>query len=239
MRNRKFVKPLLVVVAMVLVCIMTVFVTLAYLTSTTEKVTNTFTVGNVTITLDEAKVDEYGVKEYKVGQDGQLTQELAARVMANSYKLVPQHEYVKDPTIHVDGASENCYVRAYITVTKAAALKALGCTADCDNAADGEGVDDTKNFIEVFGVVLGENWSVFDCKEEGDSFVFEVRNSEVVSASDDVVIFSKFTTPDIDGTQLATINGMSIDVIAEAIQADTFTTATAAFDSLDAQKAAA
>ena len=33
MRNRKFVKPLLIVVAMILVCIMSVFATLAYLTA--------------------------------------------------------------------------------------------------------------------------------------------------------------------------------------------------------------
>ena len=36
-----------------------VFATVAYLTSTAE-VTNTFTYGKVAITLDEAKVNEYG-----------------------------------------------------------------------------------------------------------------------------------------------------------------------------------
>ena len=75
--------------------------TLAYLTSTTEKVTNTFTAGNVTITLDEAEVDEYGVA--KAG---------AARVTANEYKLIPGHTYTKDPTIKVAAGSEDCWVFA-------------------------------------------------------------------------------------------------------------------------------
>lgn len=72
--------------------------TMAYLTSNTDVVTNTFTVGNVTIDLDEAKVTEYGVK------DGDT------RVKANTYKLVPGHTYVKDPTVHVAANSEDCYL---------------------------------------------------------------------------------------------------------------------------------
>lgn len=53
-------KTLTVIIALVLVVVMSVAGTVAYLTSS-DTVTNTFTVGNVEITLDEAKVDEYGV----------------------------------------------------------------------------------------------------------------------------------------------------------------------------------
>lgn len=73
--------------------------TLAYFTDETEVVKNTFTSGNVTIDLDEAKVDEYGVAA-----------EPATRVTANSYKLVPSATYTKDPTVHVAKGSEPCYV---------------------------------------------------------------------------------------------------------------------------------
>ena len=66
--------------AVLLVCI-SVGATVAYLTSV-DSVTNTFTVGKVAITLDEAKVTEYGVAV-----------EGAARVKANTYKLIPGHEY--------------------------------------------------------------------------------------------------------------------------------------------------
>ena len=71
--------------------------TVAYLTSQAE-VTNTFTVGQVAITLDESKVDVYGAK------DGDT------RVTSNTYKLIPGHAYTKDPVIHVTAGSEPCYV---------------------------------------------------------------------------------------------------------------------------------
>lgn len=73
--------------------------TLAWLISTPAAVTNTFTVGDIVITLDEAKVTEYGVK------DGD------SRVTENSYKLVPGEEYLKDPIVHVGtNTNEKCYI---------------------------------------------------------------------------------------------------------------------------------
>ena len=91
-------KALVLALCAVLLVVSTVFVTMAYLTSKTDVVTNTFTVGKVTITLDEADVDLMGVK------DGDT------RVKANEYKLIPGHTYIKDPTIHVAGDSENCWL---------------------------------------------------------------------------------------------------------------------------------
>ena len=93
-------KTLTVVIALVLVVVMSVAGTVAYLTSQ-DAVTNTFTVGKVEITLDEAKVNAYG---------DALTGEQAERVAANTYKLIPGHRYTKDPTIHVGADSENCWL---------------------------------------------------------------------------------------------------------------------------------
>lgn len=84
--------------AVLLVCI-SVGATVAYLTST-DSVTNTFTVGQVKITLDEAEVNA----------DGSLVDNGKTRVKANSYKLLPGHTYTKDPTIHVANDSEPCYL---------------------------------------------------------------------------------------------------------------------------------
>lgn len=92
-------KTLTVLVALVLVIAMSVAGTMAYLTSTTGPVTNTFTVGKVNITLDEAKVDEYGALVPN-----------ANRTNANTYKLIPGHSYTKDPTVHVAANSEDCYL---------------------------------------------------------------------------------------------------------------------------------
>ena len=91
-------KILVSLAALALVAAISIGGTLAYLTST-AKVENTFTVGNVNITLDEAKVNEYGDPVAD-----------APRVLGNEYKLIPGHTYTKDPTIHVGGLSENCYL---------------------------------------------------------------------------------------------------------------------------------
>lgn len=94
-KMKKF--ALIAVCAALLVCV-TISATVAYLTST-AKVENTFTVGKVAITLDEAKVTAAGVPV-----------EGAARVTANKYHLLPGNQYVKDPIVHVDANSESCIV---------------------------------------------------------------------------------------------------------------------------------
>lgn len=92
-------KALILTLCAVLLVVATVMGTLAYLTAQTDTITNTFTVGKVALTLDEAKVDAYGVAEQG-----------AARVKANAYKLIPGHSYTKDPTVHVTADSENSYI---------------------------------------------------------------------------------------------------------------------------------
>lgn len=86
--------------------------TLAYLTST-DSVTNTFTVGNVAITMDETLVDEYGNPAKKDGTGNivaVVNGETPERTEANIYKLIPGHTYTKDPTIKVSAGSEDCYI---------------------------------------------------------------------------------------------------------------------------------
>ena len=92
-------KTLTIVLAFVLVIAMSVAGTFAYLTSQ-DSVTNTFTVGKVKITLDEAKTSVYGVVDATA----------TARVKANEYKLIAGHEYAKAPIVHVDADSESCWL---------------------------------------------------------------------------------------------------------------------------------
>ena len=91
-------KALLLALCAVLLVAATVMGTMAYLTST-DTVTNTFTIGNVAITLDEAKVDVNGTAVTP-----------AERVKANTYKLMPGHSYTKDPTVHVTAGSEDSWI---------------------------------------------------------------------------------------------------------------------------------
>ena len=83
--------------AILLVCV-SIGATFAYLTSQ-DVVTNSFTVGSVAITLDEAKVNADGTPVPN-----------ERRVKANEYHLVPGRSYTKDPTVHVGDASESCYL---------------------------------------------------------------------------------------------------------------------------------
>lgn len=94
-KMKKF--ALIAVCAMLLVCV-TIGATVAYLTST-DSVKNTFTVGNVQITLDEADVNLDGTPV-----------EGADRVKENTYHLLPGHTYTKDPIVHVADGSEDCWV---------------------------------------------------------------------------------------------------------------------------------
>lgn len=88
--NRKSVatKTMFMILAVVLIVGISVGGTLAWLTATTGPVTNTFTVGDINITL--------------------------AETTPANYKIVPGGESDKNPTITVVKGSENCYV--YVTV---------------------------------------------------------------------------------------------------------------------------
>ena len=114
---KKAKKILALLLCAVLLIGATVAGTVAYLTSQ-DTVTNTFTVGKVEITMDESKVDAYGKKYLKEVKDneGNTSDTVvnsasdATRVDGNQYKLIPGHEYIKDPTIHVASTSEECYL---------------------------------------------------------------------------------------------------------------------------------
>jgi len=102
-------KALLLALCAVLLVAASVFGTIAYLTDT-EAVTNTFAVGQISMSMDEAKVNEAGQKlndQDLVWKEGET---LAGRVTDNTYHLLPGMTYSKDPIIHVDANSENAYI---------------------------------------------------------------------------------------------------------------------------------
>lgn len=186
--------------------------TMAYLTST-ESVKNTFTVGKVKIDLDETKVDLYG--EEIVGAD---------RVKANDYKLIPGHQYKKDPTVTVLADSEESYVRMLVTINEITDLKVIF----------GE------DFLpEVF--VDGwdkDKWISTSITSADDTNTYEFRYYQTVNTTGDTdeetegiqtadlelpALFEHINFPaDVTAEQLETIKGLEIDIVAQAIQADGF-----------------
>ena len=211
-------KALLLTLCAVVLVIATVFGTMAYLTSTDE-VTNTFTVGQVKIKLDEAKANT----------DGSLV-EGADRVKANSYKLLPGHTYNKDPMVTVLKGSEPSYVKMTVTFSKANELDAI---------FDPNGA----NLTSIFKGYDATNWigkgNTKDAAANTRTYEFWYKETVGAPTADVPLdaLFDSITVPGaITKEQLATIEGMTITVNAYAIQADGFETEAAAWAAFDAQK---
>lgn len=235
MKTRR--NALLLTFCAVLLVVASVMGTIAYLTST-DAVKNTFTVGNVSIKLDEAKVTE----------DGKPV-EGADRVHENDYKLLPGLTYTKDPTVTVENGSEESYVRMKVTFNNAKAIIAM-CT-DPEFAEDGPtGVENAYplirmvNFVEANtakwdGIIpdnmvetedmLGDaKYFVYD--KAADTLTYYFYYTETVAApTADVVLptlFDSITVPEwVTGDQLKALDGFQINAVAEAIQAAGFASA--------------
>lgn len=177
-------KSIALVMMAVLLVAASVMGTLAYLTSTAT-VTNTFTVGKVAITLDEAKVTEYGEA---------VT--LASRVKENTYKLIPGHEYTKDPTVHFAAGSEASWL--FVKVENGiAAIEA-----------------DTK----IADQITTNGW---DALIGVDGVYYKQVDANTSAAAKDYLVFETFKlTDDANVANYATAN---VTVTAYAIQADGFT----------------
>lgn len=95
----------LLTVAAITLVVTTVFITVAYLTSKAE-VTNTFTVGNITLSLYESDVDADG---QPIADNSQVHGNMKDSI-GNQYHLIPGKTYAKDPTIYLDAKSDNSYL---------------------------------------------------------------------------------------------------------------------------------
>lgn len=184
-------KSIALVMMAVLLVAASVMGTLAFLTST-DSVKNTFTVGKVAITLDEAKVNVYGEVDASV----------ANRVKGNTYKLIPGHEYTKDPIVHLASDSEACWL--FVKVDNGiAAIEA-----------------DTK----IAEQITTNGWTAL----AGETGVYYRKvNATDAAAGNDYEVFGSFKlTDDAKVENYATAN---VTVTAYAIQADGFTSAAAAW----------
>lgn len=253
MKAKTKTKALLMSLCAVLLVAASVLGTMAYLTDSKD-VKNTFTVGNVSIDLDEAKVDEKG--NLVKNQDDTL----ADRVTQNEYKLLPGHTYTKDPTVTVLAPSVESYVRMKVTFNKASALIAM-CT-DPEFAEDGPtGVENAFPLIrmvkfveanaakwdgiipdnmEETGDMLASNKYFVADKTNNTLTYYFYYNEAVAAPTENVVLptlFDKITLPEwVTGDQLKALQGFEINVVAEAIQADGFENADAAWAAFAAQK---
>lgn len=207
-------KILLIASAVVVIAAICVIgYTLAYFTDT-DTAENTFTVGNVKITLDEAPVvkDEEGY--------GWTANDEAERVQKNTYENVyPGAILPKDPMVTNTGAND-AYVRVSVTVNNASAWIA---------ACEKWGIDD---LTTIFGGFVEEDWilagdPVSDAAEDTLTYTYYYIDILEVDASTSK-LFTTVTIPaDFDGDDMAAIGGedgsIVLGIFAEAIQAAGFT----------------
>lgn len=191
-------KKILVACLCVALAVLTVAgTTLAYLTSK-DTVTNTFTVGNVKITMDETDTDDSTPD--------------ADRDQANSYKLMPGQTYTKDPIIHVDANSEECYLFVKVD-NQISSIEATGnATVAAQMAANGWKAVDGQDKLYVY---IG--------KAEGASAPLAVAKSANVPVFEKIVV-----SDDATNSSLEAVNGKTIVVNAYAVQTEGFTNKTAA-----------
>ena len=215
-------------------------VTLAYFTDVSKEVTNTFTIGDVQIKLDEAPVDENTGKTI----DGDRRTE-------NTYKdIYPGQELDKDPMVTVMANSESSYVRMKVTANTKVLEKAFP-----------EFVED--GVFEIQKLFVGyeaDVWVYEGATANGtntDETVYEFRYKEATTESekDEALdpLFTQIKIPDDatsadlkalvgveeNGTASAN-NNFVLKIIAEAIQAEGFTNddaAWAAFANANPQQA--
>ena len=199
-------KPIVLALCAVLLVAATVFGTVAYLTDNAA-VVNTFTVGQVKLRLDEAKVDTDGTPTGERTETG------------NSYHLIPGMTYTKDPTVTVLENSEESYVRMMLT---------LNCSSQLDAIFAPEGAVLT----EIFNGYDSANW-IYEAEtrdSENNTITYEFRyKSKVKTSGSDMVLdplFDSITVPThLTGAHLATISDLKISVEAHAIQAVGFNNA--------------
>ncbi len=198
---------------------------LAYFTDT-KTADNTFTMGNVKITLDEAPVNEFG---QAIEGD---------RVTGNRYgtsAVYPGAVLDKDPTVHNVG-DYPAYIRATVNVSNWMNLVAA-YYPDFKETFPNDGY---KAALNLLVGDLGEGWSVVDVVA-GDTFTigqFDAKfilkyEGELAPEADTTAMFNHVIIP----AGIDNVNAGSFDrvtVVAQAIQANGFDSWEAAFEAFDA-----
>lgn len=198
-------KMLMAVVAVVLIVVISVSATFAYLTDK-EDVLNTFTIGDIEIKLDEVKVDP---------ETGKKTDDPRTEDGNSNVKIIPGRTIDKDPTVTVLEGSEPCYVRMKVTISKIAELKAIfGDDFLPQNYVAGW---DSAVWVSTKTVDIADNAATYEFRYNG---IVDAREGDVVLDA----LFDTFTLPgdEVNNTQLATLDGLKITVVAEAMQAEGF-----------------
>lgn len=178
--------------ALGLVALIGVGSTLAYLTDKDSK-TNTFTMGKVGISLTEPEYSK-NHPDYTVKN------------------VIPGNTITKDPTVTVATDSADCYIRVKVSLSSS-----NGLNPDIYNQLLETDVDGNYKYLDI-----NEN----DWLKSGEYFYYigsknVNKNQGVLKAGDVVKLFNNVTIP-LDWDEQIIHKDLSIEIVAEAIQADNF-----------------
>lgn len=208
---------LMAAIAVMLVAVLVVGGTLAYFTDT-KSATNTFTMGNVAITLDETDVNNPDARTTK----------------GNTYNVYPGQTVKKDPIVHNTGKNA-AYIRATVNVSNWMNL----VSAFYPDFKETFPNDGYKAALNLLVGQLGEGWSVVEVVK-GDTFTIGQFDAKFILKYDGTLAAGSETTPmftqvmvpaGLDNANASTFS--SVKVQAQAIQADGFATWEAAFTAFD------
>ena len=208
----KLKKAMLALVCALALVVGSVMGTMAYLTSE-DSVKNTFTVGDVQIKLDEAPVDENGKET------------TGDRVKANKYKLMPGHEYDKDPTVTVLEGSDDAYVRMLVSVSDMAKLKEAFPVTKYPTFYNGD-------VFLLQMLVKGWDNNTWEFKKVNTDGSYEFWYNGIAVAEQELpALFTQVVIPGtVNNTELAKLQNIEINVVAHAIQEAGFADAAEAWD---------
>lgn len=227
-------KTLVMLLSVAMIITTAAFGTIAYLTDTAS-VTNRFTVGNVSIDVDEAVVtpDGVSVDTDGDGEEDRTSPNPDTGEEGNLYHLLPGQTYTKDPTMTIIAGSEEAYVRMLVTLTYIDRIKAaLG-----DGFMPGDHVDgyDADKW-QYIGMTDGSEMNAAD--ETVQTMTYEFRYHTTVAGMKDGApadvrlepLFTAFTVPGVlTGDQMAQLQPSEIRVVGQAIQVKGFDDADAAW----------
>ena len=215
MKNGKYAKrrgvaskTFALVVVMMLVIGCTIGGTIAWLTDETDSVTNTFTVGDINITLTET---------YNKDTNGDTTND------AWVGKMVPGNTLSKDPKVTVKAGSEACWL--FVKVEKSSNLDDFITYTVNSGWTAGEGTGEGKNGVPV-GVYYREV-SALTTEDAADE-VFGVLTDNQVTVKDAVTKAMMNDLQKDDATQ------PTLTFTAYAVQKDNIADAAAAWSKLPA-----
>jgi len=193
--------------------------TVGFLTDS-KKSSNVYSIGKISINLDETDVDELGNPI-----------EGANRVNNNKYHLMPGYTYIKDPVITIQAGSEDSYIRLLITVNRIQELKQI-----FGNDFEPEMlVNNMNNKIWVYTSKKDnqDNSNTYEYRYYKKINGFEQKSKKTKQIEP---LFESFTVPNfITKEQLETIKDLQITVIGQAIQAKGFENDTEAWEAFELQ----